>query len=159
MAMAIDLPIARRVAALLLGLSLGASPGWAADDERDHYPYLTVLTLARDGAWGTATDSDVGRAIAAAIRDCKAMSSRRINSCGARFTTVFRGWSLAVLCGDEPIVAAASQRSEAERMTVAREAELRLVYRRDMPPCMRVATVGPDGAVVVPSREAAGRRR
>jgi len=118
--MTIGLPIARYVAALLLGLSLGTSSGWTADNERDHYPYLTVLTLARDGSWGTATDSDTGRAIAAAIRDCKAMSSRRVNSCGARFTTVFRGWSLAVLCGDEPIVAAASLRSEAAQDGCAR---------------------------------------
>jgi hypothetical protein len=157
MAMTVKLPIARYLTMLLLGSSLGTSPGWTADDERDDYPYRTVLTLARDGSWGTATDSDTGQAIAAAIRDCKAMS-RPVNSCGAMFTTVFRGWSLAVLCGDETIVVAASQRSEAERMAVAREAELRLVYRRDMPPCARVATVGPDGAVVAPQREAAGRR-
>jgi hypothetical protein len=157
MAMTINLPVARWLAALLLGLSLGTSPGWTADNERDDYPYRTVLTLAPDGSWGTATDSDTGRAIAAAIRDCKAMS-RRVNSCGAKFTTVFKGWSLAVLCGDETIIAAASQRAEAERMAVAREAELRLVYRRDMPPCVRVATVGPDGAVVEPYRQAAERR-
>jgi hypothetical protein len=157
MAMTINLPVARYLAALLLGLCLGTSPGWAADNERNDYPYRTVLTLARDGSWGTATDSDTARAIAAAIRDCKAMS-RRVTSCGAQFTTVFKGWSLAVLCGDETIIAAASQRAEAERMAIAREVELRLVYRRDMPPCVRVATVGPDGAVVAPYREAAERR-
>lgn len=155
--MSINLPIARYLSALLLGLSLGASPGWTADDQRDDNPDLTVLTLAPDGSWGTATDRDTGQAIAAAIRNCKAMS-RRVNSCGAKLAAVFRGWSLAVLCGDETIVAAASQRSEAERMAVAREAELRLVYRRDMPPCVRVATVGPDGTVVEPQRETAGRR-
>ncbi len=155
--MSINLPIARYLAALLLGLWLGASPGWTADAERDDNLDLTVLTLARDGSWGTATDSDTGQAIAAAIRNCKAMS-RRVNSCGAKLAAVFRGWSLAVLCGDETIVAAANQRSEAERMAVAREAELRLVYRRNMPPCVRVAIVGPDGAVVTPQRETAGRR-
>ena len=155
--MSINLPIARYLAALLLGLSLGRAPGWTADHEGNDNPDLTVLTLARDGSWGTATDSDTGLAIAAAIRDCKAMS-RRVNSCGAKLVTVFRGWSLAVLCGDETILAAASQRREAERMAVAREAELRLVYRRDMPSCVRVVTIGPDGAVVAPLREAAGRR-
>jgi hypothetical protein len=157
MAMTINLPAARCLAALLLGLSLGTSPVWAADIERDDdYPYRTVLTLAPDGSWGTATDSDTGLAIAAAIHDCKAMS-RRVTSCGAKFTTVFKGWSLAVLCGDETIIAAARQRAEAERLVVAREAELRLVYRRDMPPCVRVATVGPDGAAVAPNRETAQR--
>jgi hypothetical protein len=157
MAMTVDLPVARYLAALMFGLCLGTSPGWTADDARDDYPYRTVLTLAPDGSWGTATDSDTASAIAAAIRDCKAMS-RRANSCGAKFTTVFKGWSLAVLCGDETIIAAASQRAEAERMAVAREAELRLIYRRDMPPCVRVATVGPDGAVLAPYRETAARR-
>jgi hypothetical protein len=157
MAMTVNLPVARCLAALMFGLSLGTSPGWTADDERDDYPYRTVLTLAPDGSWGTATDDNTGWAIAAAIRDCKAMS-RRANSCGAKFTTVFKGWSLAVLCGDETIIVAASQRAEAERMAVAREAELRLVYRRDMPPCVRVATVGPDGAVVGPYRETVERR-
>jgi hypothetical protein len=157
MAMTIDLAGARCVVAVLLGLFLGTSPGWTADDERTDFPYPTVLTLAPDGSWGTATDDNTGRAIAAAIRDCKAMS-RRATSCGAKFTTVFKGWSLAVLCGDETIIAAASQRAEAERMAVAREIELRLVYRRDMPPCVRIATVGPDGAVVVPYRETADRR-
>ncbi len=155
--MTIHPPVARCLAVLLFGCSLGASAGRAADDEQDGYPDRTVLTLAPDGSWGTATDSDTGRAIAAAIRDCKAMS-RRANSCGAKFTTVFRGWSLAVLCGNETIIAAARLQAEAERMAIAREAELRLVYRRDMPLCVRVATVGPDGAVVAPSREAAERR-
>ena len=154
--MTINLPIARYTVALWLVLSLGTSPGWTAD-EGDDDPDLPVLTLARDGSGGTATDSNTGQAIAAAIRNCKAMS-RRVNSCGAKFTTVFRGWSLAVLCGDETILAAASQRGEAERMAVAREVELRLAYRRDMPPCIRVVTVDPNGAVVVPQRETAGRR-
>jgi hypothetical protein len=157
MAMTIDLAVARCLAAVLLGLSLGTSPGWTVDNERDDYPYRTVLTLAPDGSWGTATDSNTAWAIAGAIRDCKAMS-RRVTSCGAKFTTVFKGWSLAVLCGDETIIAAASQRAEAERKAIAREAELRLVYHRDMPPCVRVAIVGPDGVVVAPYRQAAERR-
>jgi hypothetical protein len=157
MAMSIHPPVARYLTMALLGLSLGTSPGWTADDQWDDQPDRTVLTLARDGACGTATDNDTGQAIAAAIRDCKAMS-RPVNSCGARFVTVFRGWSLAVLCGDEIILAAAGRRSEAERMAAAREAELRLVYRREMPPCVRIATVGPDGAVVTPQREAAELR-
>ena len=154
--MTIHPSVARCLATLLTGLSLAASPGWCADDAEDDYPYRTVLTLAPDGAWGTATDSDTGQAIAAAIRDCKAMS-RQANGCGAKFTTVFRGWSLAVLCGDETIIAAAHQRAEAERLALAREVELREVYRRDMPPCIRVVTVGPGGAVLVPQRQAAGR--
>src|SRR4051794_22790014 len=105
MAMTINLPVVRWLA-VLLGISLGASSGWAADDERNVYHDRTVLTLASDGSWGTATDSDTGFAIAAAIRNCRAMS-RQVNSCGAKFTTVFKGWSLGVLCGGETIIVAA----------------------------------------------------
>ena len=117
--------------------------------------YVTVLTLARDGAWGTATETSTGRAIAFAIRDCKAMS-RHALGCGAMFTTVRSGWSLAVLCGDETIIAAAARLADAERMAIKRETELREVHHRDMPPCVRAATVNPDGLVVTPQVQAAG---
>ena len=98
--------------ALLAGLLIGTTPpGHAAD----HGPIVlgndvTVLTIARDGSWGTATDTFVNRAIALAIRDCKAMSQRLLG-CGASFTTVQSGWSLALLCGDETIIAAAKGNS------------------------------------------------
>jgi len=118
---------------------------------------VTVLTLANDGAWGTATESSTGRAIALAIRDCKVMS-RRVLGCGAKFTTVRAGWSVAVLCGDETIITAAGQLADAERMAIDREIELRNVYRRNMPPCVRVATVNPNGSVVAPPVQAAKRR-
>ena len=119
--------------------------------------YVTVLTLARDGAWGTATEDSISRAIAFAIRDCKAMSQRLLG-CGATYTTIRSGWSVAVLCGDETIIAAAAQLADAERMAIKREIELREVYRRDMPPCSRVATVNPNGAVVVQPVQASERR-
>ena len=73
------------------------------------------------------------------------------------FTTVRSGWSLAALCGDETIIAAAARVADAERMAIKREAELRELHRRDMPPCVRVATVNPDGQVITSQVQAAGR--
>ena len=117
---------------------------------------VTVLTMARGGAWGTATETSTSRAIAFAIRNCQAMAQSRLG-CGAMFTTVRSGWSVALLCGDEPIIAAASERPDAERLAVEREAELREVHRRDLPPCARVVTVDPNGAVIAPPLVTSGR--
>ena len=145
--------------ALVAGLLLGMTPSSHAGNDGAIVigEYVTVLTLASDGAWGTATESSTSRAIAFAIRDCKAMS-RRVLGCGAKFTTVRAGWSLAVLCGDETIIAAATQLAAAERMAIKREIELREVYRRNMPPCVRVATVNPNGVVVATRVQASERR-
>jgi hypothetical protein len=145
--------------ALLVGLLIGTTPASRAAEDGAVVlgDYVTVLTLARDGAWGTATETSTSQAIAFAIRDCRAMSQQALG-CGAMFTTVRTGWSLAVLCGDEPIIAAAKQLGDAERMAIKRETELREVYRRDMPPCVRVATVNPDGLVVRPTSAEIARR-
>jgi hypothetical protein len=145
--------------AVFAGLLLTTTPpGHAADNGPIVLgDYVTVLTLARDGAWGTATETSISRAIAFAIRDCKAMS-QRVLGCGAMFTTVHSGWSVAVLCGDEAIIAAARERADAERIAINREIELREVYRRNMPPCVRVATVNPDGIVVAPPVQTSVRR-
>ena len=143
---------------LALGLLLCMTPSGQAD-ERDGAVFgehVTVLTLAHDGAWGTATDTSVSRAIAFAIRNCQAMSRRQLG-CGAMYTTVRSGWSVALLCGDEPIIAAAAERAEAERRTLEREAELREVYRRAMSPCVRMVTVDPNGMVVTPPLYTSGR--
>ena len=145
--------------ALVAGLLLGMTPSSHADNDGAIVlgEYVTVLTLASDGAWGTATESSTSRAIAFAIRDCK-MMSRRVLGCGAKFTTVRAGWSVAVLCGDETIIAAAALLADAERLAINREIELRNIYRRNMPPCVRVATVNSNGVVVAPPVQASERR-
>jgi hypothetical protein len=135
-----------------------APPAQADDGAVMLGEYVTVLTLARDGAWGTATETSTSRAIAYAIRDCKAMS-RRTLGCGALFTTVRSGWSIAELCGDETIIAAAARLADAERMAKEREYRLRHVYQRDMPPCTRVATINPDGLVVAAPAQAVADRQ
>ena len=85
-----DIPIV--LPALVAGLLLATTPSARATDNGPIVlgDYVTVLTLATDGAWGTATETSVGQAIAFAIRDCKAMS-QRVLGCGAMFTTVYAG--------------------------------------------------------------------
>jgi hypothetical protein len=144
--------------ALLASAMITAPPARADDGAVMLGDYVTALTLARDGAWGTATETSTSRAIAYAIRDCKAMSQRALG-CGALFTTVRSGWSIAELCGDETIVAAAARLADAEQMAREREYRLRHVYQRNMPPCARVATVNPDGLVVKPPAQTVADRQ
>jgi hypothetical protein len=113
----------------------------------------TVLTMAPDGSWGVATDLFVNRAIAEAIRMCRAMSSKQLG-CGAVLTSVQAGWSLGIRCGDENILAADRYLENAE--SIARERELVLRYdeeKPDLAPCRRVVTVNPEGRVITPERE------
>jgi len=127
-----------------------AIEAWAHD--------FTVLTMAPDGAWGTATDPQVNRAIAGAIANCKAMSEM-VLGCGAYLTSVRGGWSLGIRCGNESIIVADRHLAEAEQRARRRETELRERYVRDMPSCSRVVTVDPNGAVVAPPPGYAARQR
>lgn len=120
-------------------------------------PDFTVLTMT-GGAWGTATDPRVNRAIHLAIERCKAMSGAKIG-CGAYLTTVRGGWSLGIQCGRENIIVADRDLAEAERRALKREAELRKLYVPNMPPCARIVTVDPNGAIVRPQPGYAGHLR
>jgi hypothetical protein len=119
-----------------------------ADSEYWMHPF-TVLTMAPDGAWGTATEPLVNRAIANAIASCKAMSGAELG-CGAYLTSIRAGWSLGIRCGRENIIVADRDLVEAERRALRRESQLRTEYVRDMPDCVRVATVDPSGRIVPP---------
>ncbi len=87
---------------------------------------FTVLTMYGD-AWGSATEPEIGRAIARAIANCKAMSGPELG-CGASFTSIRAGWSLGIRCGRENIIVADKDLAEAERRALRREAELRTHY-------------------------------
>lgn len=123
-------------------LPVASIPANAADLDE-----LTVVTLSRDGAWGVAMAHSQGPAIAAAIRDCRAMAATP-SDCGAQSATTRGGWVVANLCGDHKILATAAAREEAEAVALVRETELRRAYAMAMPPCRRVLTVDPRGAVV-----------
>ena len=145
-----------RGTAFALAVALGAleatpaqseSPQPAAIEEWAHD--FTVLTMAPDGAWGTATDPRINRAIFLAIGNCKAMSGM-VLGCGAYLTTVRGGWSLGIRCGRENIIVADRNLAEAELRARRREADLREHYAPNMPPCARVVTVDPNGEIVPP---------
>ena len=119
---------------------LAASADWAHD--------YTVLTVYGN-AWGAATDPIFDRAIARAIADCNAMSGTDLG-CGAFFISVQAGWSLGMLCGRKNIVVSDRDLAAAERVASRRELELRTHYVPDMPACVRVVTIDPNGRFVTP---------
>jgi hypothetical protein len=110
----------------------------------------TAVTLAKDGAWGVATNSSQGAAIATAVRNCKSMSPVA-NDCGSLLSTIRGGWSLAILCGDYNIVVSRPTLTEAEQAALYREIDLHMFYVPGLPLCRRVLTVDPAGQIVHPS--------
>ena len=106
----------------------------------------TVVTAAPDGTLGVAVAATTGEAISQAIRNCTAISRKRIG-CGAQSRAVRAGWILAVRCGASNIIVAEPLLRDAERMAADREAELRRFYASDLPPCRRVLTVDPQGGI------------
>jgi len=110
---------------------------------------LTVVAIAPDGTWGVATDPITGRAIASAMADCKNKYQSKIG-CGSQMTFVHGGWSIGKRCGNRSIFVAEESLAKAEQAAINRETELRKVYAPDMPPCVRVMSVDPNGNVVAP---------
>jgi hypothetical protein len=135
--------------AVALATSLVSKPAVANDD-------WTVLTMAPDGSWGTATSFQTNRAIATAIANCKIMSQIEMG-CGASFTVIQAGWSLGIRCGRENIIAAAKTLADAEQAAVNREHQLRRLYVPDMPSCRRLVTVDPQGKILTPSAQHSSR--
>ena len=151
-----------RAIACTLMLGLGAASnasaqiGLAGTSGED----WTVLTIAPDGAWGTATEEYINRAIANAIARCRAKSDRTFG-CGAYLVSVQRGWALGLRCGTENILATGASLADAVERARQRELELRRRYHPEADKCRQVVVVGPDGLVRAPEPQsiAAGSRR
>jgi hypothetical protein len=111
---------------------------------------VTVVTMAPDGAWGVATAMSTNFALPRAIANCRRMSGAELG-CGASMIASRGGWIVAVRCDNDNILAADPSLAEAKRSAVEIEADIRLRYRPDLPPCAQVLTVDPHGMVVVPS--------
>jgi hypothetical protein len=110
---------------------------------------VTVLVIAPDGTWGTATEPSVHQASAKAIANCKSKYRHDIG-CGYRSTSIRAGWSFVMRCGRESIIVAAKTLHAAEQAVVNSELALRRDYYPDMPPCVRVVSVDPDGGIIAP---------
>lgn len=135
--------------ALAVNLIVSSSPA-QTDSSYDHRSEMvTVVAIAPDGTWGVATDAFINHAIYDAILSCK-IKFRAEVGCGYQMTTVHRGWSLVVRCGQENIVVSARKLEAAEQAAINREYELRQKYAPDMPGCVRILSVDPAGIVVAP---------
>jgi hypothetical protein len=134
-ALAISLVLGAHSTALAQHISLGPHGNW------------TALTVSPNGSWGAATHDQVGQAIAHAIARCKRMSGERLG-CGAYLITTLNGWSVAVRCGDQNILATGSSLADAERAAAAREADIRRRYKPDMALCRLALAVSPNGRIV-----------
>jgi hypothetical protein len=110
---------------------------------------LVVLRIRRDVGLGAATEPFINRAIANAIADCKNKYQSKIG-CGSQITSIRGGWSIGMRCGNRSIFVAEATLAKAEQAAINRETELRQLYAPDMPPCVRVVSVDPNGHVVAP---------
>ena len=129
---------------LLCALLLG-SPACMAGDG------WTILTMARDGAWGVAFHSSQSHAMSEAIRFCRAMAGGASSDCGAQFVATNGGWLLGNLCGAHKVMASGDTRSEAEQEALNREISLQIGYVPDLTSCKRVVTVDTSRSVVTSS--------
>jgi hypothetical protein len=102
-----------------------------------------------------ATAGSQGPAIAAAIRDCQAMSTAP-SDCGSQFATTRGGWVVASLCGDHKVIVTGKTLEAAEQSARLREMDVLRLRSPGMPACRRVLIVDPDGVVTVMSRRHVG---
>ena len=139
--------------ALVISSAARLSIAIAAEDwERD----WTVVTMARNGSWGVGIDYPIAGAIAAAIRECRAMSSGG-NDCGAAYAASRGGWIIGLRCGEHSILATGEDLKDAEATALNREIDLKQLYVPDLTACQRVLTVDPRGAVTTASPRLTGR--
>ena len=142
----------RRALVFLGALLMSMSPCMAGDDD------WTVVTLARDGSWGVACDASQPRAIAEAIRYCRAMSGGS-SDCGAQLTATRGGWTVANLCGDHQVIATGDSLAAAEAEALNREISLQLLYVPDLPRCRGVVTVDSATSTITSSVQISAARQ
>jgi hypothetical protein len=151
-----------KAVACVIGFSIAAagasaaqtalSPSPPAQTHAEWTNDVTVLAIAPDGTWGAATGPFHSEALARAIANCKSKYRHEIG-CGYRSTSIRAGWTLALRCGRENIIVAARTLHAAEQDAVNSELNLRRDYYSDMPPCVRVVSVDPDGRIIAPDVE------
>jgi hypothetical protein len=105
-----------------------------------------VVTVAPDGSWGVATEAYIYQAIAKAVSNCRKMSGPKIG-CGAQFTVIRAGWTIALRCANTNIIVAEPSVAAAERAIADRTIALRQMSSRAEPACARL-TVDPSGVVI-----------
>jgi hypothetical protein len=129
---------------LALGLAVSHAAPRPAFAQAPSDAQWTVLTVSRDGAWGVATAPSQGEAVDGAWQQCRSKASED-NDCGAELLAYRRGWSVGILCGVHRVLATAQTFAEIEHTVERRLRSLK--EHHDLPPCRRVLTVDPFGAV------------
>jgi hypothetical protein len=129
-----------RVLIASAALTLGSIGPGVAQDELE----WTVVTVARNGAWGVASASLRSEALATALRRCKSMSAEE-SDCGAELVSFRSGCALAMLCGDYRVLVSGRDGQEAELLAQQRVFILRELYAPDLPPCRLVLSIDPNG--------------
>ena len=114
-------------------------------DQKDWEADWVVLTVAQNGAWGSATDATRGVAIASANRACRQTAGTRGGDCGSSFTTTRAQWSLAYACGDTTYIVTGKSPGDAQRAAINTEIEFRQVQGMDLALCSLLVAIGPDG--------------
>ena len=127
-----------------LAVGSGVTPPALAQSDPD--PGWTVLTVAHTGTWGLSTARSQSEAIAGAVRQCQSRAADD-SDCGAELLAYKVGWSLAILCDDSRVLVSAASLEEAETVAYERLAVLRRSHGSGLPPCHRLLTVDPEGAV------------
>jgi hypothetical protein len=135
-----------RVMASLSGaiLVLAATPSVVLA-QAESEPEWTVLTVSTGGAWGLSTARGQGEAIAGARKQCQSKAGKN-SDCGAELVAYKSGWSAALLCGDNRILASGESLEEVKSIVQRR--------LRDLAASARLAELPAAG-----DRRSGGRRR
>jgi hypothetical protein len=104
----------------------------------------TAVTMARNGSWGVGTSHRITNAITRAIRDCQAMAGAG-SDCGAEFTTIQHGWSIALHCGQYRIIVTGETLHDVRAAVNERKLEMKYLHAIKLAPCQNVVLVEPSG--------------
>jgi hypothetical protein len=108
--------------------------------------HMSVLTMSHEGSWGADTQLSLDDALQNAIASCKKMHGLKIG-CGGQVISIENGWLLGMRCGTRSILSSGSTRAEAEAAADRRENNMRREFVPNLPPCRRVVSVDPNGAI------------
>lgn len=115
-----------------------------------HFDWV-ALTVARNGAWGAATNASIMRAMMQAIAECRRQSGTTSSDCGGEITTVRAAWSLAYACGEYTFISNGQTASDARIAAIDRAIDLKDILGLELEPCTLLVAVGTDGAVQPPT--------
>jgi hypothetical protein len=106
----------------------------------------TVLTVARNGNWGIASERTRSEAIAGALGRCQAMTPEE-SDCGAELVAFRSGSGLALLCGDHRVIVTGNDPEAAGSAAFARLIVLRELYGPGFPACLHLLRIDSNGAL------------